>query len=65
MKNKNINPTQKDAKKVSNKYHKDGVIIFHFEGRHFGYASYGKDKNYCIEMRILAEKLFNYLAEDK
>lgn len=54
-------PTVEDAKKLAQKYGKDGVIIFHFKFHRadkeggWGYASYGKNKNLCKRVKRLAD----------
>jgi hypothetical protein len=56
-------PTVEDAKKIAEKYNKDGVIVFHinFSDRDkkagWGYASYGSNKALCQATRKLADQM--------
>ena len=55
------NPSKKDAKKIAKKFHKEGVVIFHFNKNEFGYATYGNDDKYCALMKQFAEVIYNKL----
>lgn len=56
-------PTVEDARKIAEKYGKDGVIVFHinFSDRDkkagWGYASYGKNKSLCDAIKSLADQM--------
>lgn len=56
-------PTIEDAKRLAQKYEKDGIIIFHInfserdEKGGWGYASYGKNKSLCEAVKSLADQM--------
>ena len=63
MSNNKSNPTKIDAKEIAKKYNKSGVVIFHFRGNEFGYASYGINEEHCEMMKRFAEVVYDKLIE--
>lgn len=57
------NPLIQSAKAFAESYRKDIVIIIHIEGKHLGYASYGKNKVLCRTAKRLADVAYKTLRE--
>lgn len=63
MNKKTLNPAISDAKRLAKTYNLDGVIILHFQGDKYGYASYGRDKPLCTAMKQVADQIRDDIAD--
>ena len=54
--------TIQDAKDLSYKYRKRGVIIIHFSQDQFGVASYGITRKDCDNMKKVSDQIFDRIT---
>ena len=58
-------PTVNTAKRIAKRHGSDMVIVLHFKGDKYAYASYGQNSQLCREAQRIANGLFDSIREGR